>query len=249
MAKLKVHSLETFGTHDGPGIRLVVFLQGCSFRCKYCHNPDTQELETDKIQLMTAEEIMDRLERQRPYFGDNFKHGGLTLSGGEPTLQVAGITELFKLAKRAGFHTCLDTNGATYSEAVKKLYQLTDLVMLDVKHINNEWHQKLVGANNFNTLKNAKLRESQAKEMWLRYVLVPGWSDQEEYLEEWASHFKNYKTVSRVEILPYHELGKHKYEAMGRKYFLSDVKPPNKEEIDKAASIFKKYLGEKVVVV
>lgn len=244
--KLRLHSIETFGTHDGPGIRLVVFVQGCLFRCLYCHNPDTQEMETDKTKLVSNQEILDLLEKQREYFG---QAGGLTISGGEPTLQAKCLIELFKEAKRRGYNTCLDTCGAVDSQEVRDLYDLTDLVMLDVKHIDDAWHKKLTGMSNENTLKNAAYREKTGKDLWLRYVLVPGWTDQPEYLEAWAKYFKDYKSIKKVEIIPYHKLGVFKYEALGRKYQLEGVEPPSKIETAQAAKIFIKYLGDNVVVV
>lgn len=243
---LKIHSIDTFGTHDGPGIRLVIFAQGCSFRCLYCHNPDTQALDTDKSKIISTEEIIELLQKEKSYFGEN---GGLTVSGGEPTLQATALIELFQECKKLGFRTCLDTCGAIYSKEVEQLYALTDLVMLDVKHIDEEWHQKLTGASNTNTLKNAVLREKSGKELWLRYVLVPGWTDQEKDLENWAKYFADYKSVTRVEIIPYHKLGVFKYEALGRKYELEGVEPPSKDELAKVEKIFIKYLGNKVVIV
>lgn len=243
---LKIHSLDTFGTHDGPGIRLVIFVQGCPFRCVYCHNPDTQVLKTSEMQLISTAEILELLEKEKSYFSQT---GGLTISGGEPTLQAAALIELFQECKKHGFSTCLDTCGAIFDQTVNELYDLTDVVMLDVKHINPAWHQKITGANNENTLKNALYREQSAKELWLRYVLVPGWSDQLEYLEAWAKYFTAYQAVKRVEIIPYHKLGVYKYEALGRKYELEGVPLPSKEEINRAETIFRKYLGDKVVVV
>jgi len=243
---LKIHSIDTFGTHDGPGIRLVVFTQGCLFRCVYCHNPDTQDLETDKMKIIDASEILELLEKEKTYFG---KTGGLTVSGGEPTLQARSLIELFQECKKRGFNTCLDTCGAIFDQTVTQLYDLTDIILLDVKHINSAWHQKLSKFDNKNVLKNAVYRESTGKEMWLRYVLVPGWTDQEEYLKEWAQYFADYKSVTRVELIPYHKLGVFKYKALGRKYELEGVEPPTKNEISKAEEIFIKYLGKKVVVV
>jgi pyruvate formate lyase activating enzyme len=245
---LKIHSIETFGVHDGPGIRLVIFTQGCPFRCLYCHNPDTQDLETKKTETKTIKEIITLLEREKPYFGKNGSRGGLTVSGGEPTLQAKEVLALFKEAKQEGFHTCLDTCGAIVSKDVEDLYRFTDLLLLDVKHIDDQWHRKLVGQSNFNVLANAKIREKSGREMWLRYVLVPNWTDQEEHLIAWAKYFTHFKTVTRVEILPYHELGKHKYQELGRDYQLAEVKPPSQEEIQRAKDIFSKYLGDKVVV-
>ena len=246
---LRIHSIETFGVHDGPGIRLVVFTQGCCFRCAYCHNPDTQEMETEQTKIKTIDQILELLEREKSYFGKDGRRGGITLSGGEPTLQAEVATELFKQAQERGFHTCLDTCGGIVSQQVKELYCVTDLVMLDVKHINSAWHQKLVGKSNKNTLENAKFREKSGQEMWLRYVLVPGWSDQKEHLHAWGQYFKHYQSVTRVELIAYHELGKHKYQELGRSYRLADVKPPSKEAVEAAAKIFRQYLGDKVVMV
>ncbi|HPS40549.1 MAG TPA: pyruvate formate-lyase-activating protein [Candidatus Woesebacteria bacterium] len=243
---LKIHSLDTFGTHDGPGIRLVIFVQGCPFRCVYCHNPDTQALTTDKMQLLDTAEILELLTKEKSYFGVT---GGLTISGGEPTLQAPALIELFRECHRHGFNTCLDTCGAIFNQTINELYDLTDIVMLDVKHIDPIWHQKITQNNNENVLANALYREKSGKELWLRYVLVPGWSNQVEYLEAWAKYFADYKSLKRVEIIPYHKLGVFKYEALGRKYELEGVQPPNGEEIDQALIIFSKYLGNKVVVV
>lgn len=241
---LKVHSVETFGTHDGPGIRLVVFLQGCPLRCVYCHNPDTQLPSTNKTKEYSAEEIIELLEKQRPYFKQK---GGLTVSGGEPTVQAEQLVELFIQAKARGFHVALDTNGVIFSEKVKQLYDLTDIVILDVKHINSDWHRKLTKGSNENVLRNAEYRELSGKPLWLRYVLVPGWTDQPQYLEEWAQFFKDYKTLERVEILPYHTLGVHKYEALGMNYELTGVETPTNQQVADAKKIFETYLPNVVI--
>lgn len=240
-----VHSIETFGTHDGPGIRLVVFMQGCPFRCLYCHNPDTQEMRSAAAKEYSSDDILALLEKQREYFGTN---GGLTVSGGEPTVQAHDLLDLFKRAKAAGFHTALDTNGAIDSPTVRQLYDLTDLVILDVKHIDDTWHRKLTGASNENVLKNANYREATGKPLWLRLVLVPGWSDQPEFLQAWAQYFAQFHTLARVEILPYHCLGVHKYEALGREYQLKGVNPPTAIAIESARQILAAYLPQTVVV-
>ena len=242
---LKVHSIETFGTHDGPGIRLVVFLQGCPFRCVYCHNPDTQSLQTATTQFLTVNDILHLLEKEKPYFK---KAGGLTVSGGEPTLQAKELIKLFKSCKAAGFHVALDTNGAIYNPIINQLYDLTDVVILDVKHINAAWHQKVTGGRLDNVLKNALYREQSGRALWLRFVLVPGWTNQPKYLEEWAQYFQSYQTLERVEIVPYHQLGVHKYEAMNKPYELADVSIPTDEEKASALHIFKKYLPQTVLV-
>ena len=236
---LQVHSIETFGTHEGPGIRLVVFLQGCNFRCLYCHNPDTRPLRGGT--LMKSEEIIELLKKQKPYFKDS---GGLTISGGESLLQRAGLLDLFTKAKKAGFNTCLDTNGSILDEVTKKLLQATDLVLLDVKHIDPLWHQKVTGASNAPVLKFAKYLESIEKPMWLRYVLVPGYTNQRQFLEKWGAHFRSYKNIERVEILPFHTYGFYKYKELGLENPLEDCPVPTKEQVQEAMDIFKKYFKE-----
>jgi pyruvate formate lyase activating enzyme len=241
---LLVHSIETFGTHDGPGIRLVVFLQGCLLQCLYCHNPDTQPCTSELARKYTSDQILDLLERERPFFA---RSGGLTVSGGEPTLQVEGLLELFPQAHSRRFHLALDTNGVIASPEVDRLYDITDLVILDVKHIDDAWHRRLTGCGNVNVLRNAAYREQTGKPMWLRYVLVPGWSDQPEFLLAWARHFAEYRSVERVELLPYHTLGVHKYAALGRPYGLPNVLPPSKKSVEQAREIFSGYLQNVVV--
>lgn len=234
---LRVHSIETFGTFEGPGIRLVIFLQGCNLRCLYCHNPDLIPCKEGKE--MSIKEIVKMAEGQKDYFGTE---GGITVSGGEPTFQAKELIKLFRRAKKKKINTALDTNGTIVNEDVKKLYSYTDLILLDVKHIDDEEHKKLTGFSNKNTLEMAEYREKSQKPMWLRYVLVPGINDQEQYLEDWAKHFKDYKCIEKVEILPYHTLGVYKYKELGIKYSLENLLPPTKETILKAKSIFEKYL-------
>ncbi len=239
---LRVHSIETFGTHDGPGIRLVIFVQGCQFHCVYCANPDSISIEGGT--LMKIDEIVEKAKKQKPFFG---KNGGVTISGGEPLLQRAIIKKLFLKLHEEGIHTTLDTNGKVIDKQSKDLLETTDLVMLDIKHINDDWHHKITRLSNSNTLKFAEYRESTGKPMWLRYVLVPGWSDQEEYLHQLGEHFKDYQSIQKIEILPYHKLGMHKWEALGWKYELEDVKSPDKTSIEKASEIFRQYFKEVTV--
>lgn len=239
---LKVHSVETFGTHEGPGIRLVIFLQGCNLCCLYCHNPDLLEIKGG--QSMSVAEIIKIAQNQKEYFANN---GGLTASGGEPTLQAAELYKLFKAAKNIGIHTALDTNGTINTDQVKKLYQLTDLLLLDVKHIDDPTHQKLTGFSNKSVLEMAEYREKTGKDMWLRYVLVPNINDSEKFLTDWAKHFKDYQSIKRVEILPYHTLGVYKYEKLGLDYHLKNTPPPSAASITLAKNIFEKYFKEVVV--
>lgn len=237
--KLKIHSIETFGTHDGPGIRLVVFVQGCQFRCLYCANPDTMDVTGGKF--ITPEEIVERAVNQKSYFG---KRGGVTVSGGEPLLQRKVLKNLFRMLHQEGIHTALDSNGRLIDGYTKELLEETDLLLLDVKHFNNEWHKKITGLSNTNTFKVAEHREASGKPMWLRYVLVPGWTDQEEYLHQLGTHFAGYKTIQKVEILPYHQLGVHKWGALGMEYKLQEIEPPELELLDKTATIFRQYFKE-----
>lgn len=239
---LNIHSVESFGTHDGPGIRLVIFAQGCNFRCLYCHNPDTQDVMGGR-EMPTAE-IVEMAEDSKPYFKDN---GGVTVSGGEPLLQAGGVLKLFKELKNRNIHTALDTNGSIMSDRVKELLEYTDLLILDVKHINDELHKKLTGQSNKNVLELARYREKQGKPMWIRYVLTPGYTDQPKYLQELGEHFQNYKHVERIGILPYHTLGIHKYEPLEIEYKLKDVPAPTPEQLNVARSIFEKYF-KKVIV-
>lgn len=234
--KLRIHSFETFGTHDGPGIRMVVFVQGCQFRCLYCANPDT--LDVKGGYFVSMNEIVQRAKNQKPYFG---KVGGVTVSGGEPLLQREKLKQLFEQLHQEGIHTALDSNGRVIDQAAKDLLDETDLLLLDVKHFNKEWHLKITGLSNINTLKVAEYRESTRKPMWLRYVLVPGWSDQEEYMHQLGNHFKNYTTIQKVEILPYHTLGVHKWDALGLNYKLKNVNPPSVQLKEKVYAIFKEY--------
>ena len=235
---IKVHSYESMGTYDGPGLRLVVFLQGCPFRCLYCANPDTIPFEggtpTD------AEGIVAKAINQKPFFG---RRGGITFSGGEPTAQAAQLIPLFKRLKEEGINICLDTNGGIWNSSVEELLKLTDLVLLDCKQINPERHEGLTGRSNSQTLKTAQWLEENGRPFWLRYVLVPGISDFEEDIIALGEHFQNYRMLQRVEILPYHTLGIHKYEALGQEYQLKSTPLNTVEQLDKAFELFKKYFN------
>lgn len=207
---IRVHSYESLGTYDGPGIRLVVFLQGCNFRCLYCANPDTIDAKGESKET-APEEILKMAVSQKPFFG---KKGGITFSGGEPTFQAKALVPLFRMLKEAGIHICVDTNGGIWNEDVKELLSLADLVLLDVKEFNDERHKALTSRSNAQTLKTAAWLEENQKPFWLRYVLVQKYSYFKEDIEALGKHFKDYRMIERVEILPYHTLGVHKYEAM-----------------------------------
>lgn len=237
--QLRIHSIETFGTHEGPGIRLVLFLQGCQFRCLYCHNPDTWNLKGGT--QMNIDTILERAIKEKEYFANG---GGVTVSGGEPLIQRHALIPLFLRLQELGIHTALDTNGSLFDTATRDLLKHTNLVILDVKHISEEWHTKLTGTSNRSTLSFAKYCENTGIPLWLRYVLVPGYTDQEEHLHEWGKTFQNYKAVQRVEILPYHTLGIYKYKQMGIPYQLEGVKPPTETLINSTKQIFSQYFKE-----
>lgn len=239
---IKIHSFESLGTYDGPGIRLVVFLQGCPFRCLYCANPDT--ITTDGGTPTDIREILDMAVSQKPFFG---KRGGITFSGGEPTMQAEALIPLFKELKANGIHICLDTNGGIWNPHVEELLSLTDLVLLDIKEFNPERHQSLTGRSNSQTLKTAAWLEEHGKPFWVRYVLVPGYSDFEEDIMAMGEHFHGYKMIQRVEILPYHTLGVNKYASLGKEYALKDVPLNTSEQLARAEGLFRKYFGNVVL--
>lgn len=235
---IKVHSYESMGTYDGPGLRLVVFLQGCPFRCLYCANPDTISFDGGKP--TEIEDIVRMAVNQKPFFG---KKGGVTFSGGEPTSQAKELLPLVKRLHEEGINVCIDTNGGVWNPAVEELLKEVDLVLLDVKQINPARHESLTGRSNTQTLKTAQWLEDTGKPFWLRYVLVPGISDFEEDIRTLGEHFKDYRMIQRVEILPYHTLGIHKYETLGQEYALKDTKTNTPEQLQKAESLFKEYFS------
>lgn len=238
---LNVHSYESLGTLDGPGVRLVIFLQGCLYRCVYCSNPDTLDLEGG-VETNTKE-IVEMAVSQKPFFGSK---GGITVSGGEPMLQAKSLIPLFKELKEKGIHTCIDTNGNILNTATKELLKYTDLVLLDIKHIDDKWHRKITEHTNANSLRFAKYLEDHHIKFNLRYVLLPGYSDQENFLHQYGLYFKDYKYIKLLEIQPYHKLGVHKYRYLGMKYKIPDVPLNTSEQITKAKSIFKVYFKQVV---
>ena len=233
---IRVHSYESLGTYDGPGIRLVVFLQGCNFRCLYCANPDTIICEGGI--LTDLEEIVQKAISEKPFFG---KKGGVTFSGGEPTMQAKELVPLLKRLKEKDINICVDTNGGIMNDDVEELFLLTDLVLLDIKEFNADRHQKLTKRDNQQTIHTAKWLEEHHIPIWLRYVLVPGYSDFEEDIIALCEHFKSYKMIRRIEILPYHNLGVHKYESLGMLYQLCDVKQNTPEQLECARELFSTY--------
>lgn len=240
MSEIKghIHSVESFGSADGPGVRYIVFLKGCNMRCQYCHNPDTWA--KDGGELMTPEEVLKKALRYKTYWKEK---GGITVSGGEALLQIDFVTELFRLAKEKGVNTCLDTSGNPFSleEPFKskfdELMKYTDLFMLDIKHMDDAAHRKLTGQTNQNILEMAAYLSDHGKAMWIRHVLVPGITTEEDELHRLRSFLDTLKTVERVEVLPYHTLGVFKWKELGIPYQLEDVDPPTKEQIDRAKEI------------
>lgn len=232
----KIHSIESFGTVDGPGIRYVIFVKGCPLRCLYCHNPDTWTFTNATIK--SDDEIIKDAMRYKGYWGDK---GGITITGGEPLLQIDFIISLLKKFKELNVHTALDTSGALFNnndiEKYLELIKYVDLFLLDIKHINNEEHIKLTGKENKNILEFAKFLSEHEKDMWIRHVLVPGITTTEIYLKELKDFISTLKTVKKVEILPYHTLGVVKYENLGLDYPLKGVNAPTKDEINKAKEI------------
>ncbi len=239
---LRIHSIETFGTHEGPGIRLVLFLQGCNFRCAYCHNPDTIEKTGGKD--YSAEQIINLLEEQRPYFTSG---GGLSISGGEPLLQTKKLLPLFESVKKLGFNTVLDTNGSIWTPESKKLLAMADLVIFDIKHLDGKKHRELTGASNLAVLENIEEYDRLGKPFWVRYVLVPGLTDKKEDLEKLGVFCANLKNLECLEILPYHNLGVYKYKELGLPYSLENVKPPTNEEVETAKKILENFFKHVII--
>ncbi|MFR3730572.1 pyruvate formate-lyase-activating protein [Lacrimispora sp.] len=227
----RIHSIESFGTVDGPGVRMVVFFQGCPMRCQYCHNPDTWKMAGGTE--MTVEEILKQYESSRNFY----RGGGLTATGGEPLMQLEFVTELFEAARKKDIHTCLDTSGVTFrrddKELLKKMERLlesTSLVMLDLKHIDSEKHKPLTGHSNDNILDFARYLDEKSVPVWIRHVVVPGITDHASDLYRLGRFIGELKNVKALDVLPYHDMGKVKYESLGMDYPLKDVPPLSQEE-------------------
>ncbi len=235
-----IHSTESFGAVDGPGIRFLIFLQGCRMRCRYCHNPDTWRM--DKGERKTVKELLDKAERYRSYWRDK---GGITVSGGEAMLQPEFVSALFEEAHKRKIHTALDTAGEPFSREeesfplFERLFDSTDLVLLDIKHIDPEEHRKLTGHGNENILDLARYLLDRNIPVWIRYVLVPGINDDEKTLYRTREFLDTLHNVEQVDILPYHTLGIYKWEELGYNYTLKDTAPPDEKTIRKAEKILK----------
>lgn len=234
-----ISSIETFGTVDGPGVRYVIFLQGCNLCCKYCHNRDTWDAKNIKIQK-TPQEIFDDIIKYKNFI----RKGGVTISGGEPMLQPEFCLELFRLLKKHNFHTALDTSGFIFNEKTKEILNYTDLVLLDIKSINSNIYEKLTSGKLQTTLDFLNYLKSINKPVWIRHVIIPTITDNDDDLRALAKYLENYRDIIKnVELLPYHTMGVVKWENMGIKYPLDGIEPLSKERLNNAKSIFKEFLN------
>lgn len=234
----KIHSTESFGSVDGPGIRFIIFMKGCHMRCRYCHNPDTWD--TGSGDLYSADDLLDKAERYRPYWGST---GGITVSGGEALLQMDFLLDLFRKAKARGINTCLDTSAQPFTRKepfftkFRELMSTTDLVLLDIKHIDSEAHKSLTQWDNANILDCARFLSETGVPVWIRHVLVPGVTDDDDSLHRLRSFIDTLTNVEKVEVLPYHTLGVFKWEQLGLSYTLTGVEPPTAERLANARHI------------
>ncbi len=231
-----IHSFESMGAVDGPGIRFIIFMQGCNLKCKYCHNRDTWSINCGKV--YDVQDVIHKILKYENYF--KLSNGGVTISGGEPLLQPMFLINLFKELKKHNIHTAIDTSGnIKITDEIKGLINLTDLFLLDIKCINDDICKKLTGISNKQELEFAKYLSDNNKDIWIRQVLVPGYTDKKEDLVKLKEFISTLKTVKKVEILPYHDMGKSKWEELGLKYELEGVKIPTDEDIQKAKEILK----------
>ena len=235
---LRVNTVETFATQDWPGIRVAIFLQGCMFKCLYCHNPDTIPMENEEAKRMDEEQILDLAERNRPYFANG---GGITFSGGEPLLQAPALLPIVKRLKAEGYHICIDTNGFVRTSEALEVIALSDLILPDLKQINPKKHLLLVWQENTNTLATLEYLEKIQKPYWLRYVLVPGLTDDEEDLHQYGKYVQTLKSIERLEILPYHNLGKEKRKKLWWEYPLEWTPAATAQDVHRALDILKNY--------
>ncbi len=233
-----IHSIESFGAVDGPGMRYIVFTAGCPLRCKFCHNPDTWKMDEGK--KMSPAGLLQDAVKDRSYWG---KKGGITVSGGEPLAQLDFLLDFFTLAKKENVNTCIDTSGGPFSdqgewfEKFQKLMEVTDLLLMDIKHIDPVEHKELTGLDNDNIIKMFRYLDKIKKPIWIRHVLVPGVSDKDEYLERTRDFIRSLGNVQRVEVLPYHTLGVAKYKELGIPYRLEGVPSPTAERVQNARAI------------
>ncbi|MGN0310597.1 MAG: pyruvate formate-lyase-activating protein [Bacteroides sp.] len=246
----RIHSLESFGTVDGPGIRFVVFMQGCPMRCLYCHNPDTWApspqaeggTKASGAGLWSAPQLLEEVMKYKSFI----RTGGVTCSGGEPLMQAKFVEEFFRLCKAEGLHTCLDTSGVYFNEQVKQTLEQCDLVMLDIKTLDDELHPRLTGHTRQHNQAFLDYLEESGKTFWIRHVVVPGLNDDEAHLTALANHLKQYRHLDCVEILAYHTMGEMKYEKMGIPYPLKGVPAMTRERAQEIRALFSSILECKV---
>ena len=230
-----VHSVETGGMVDGPGVRYVIFLSGCALRCKYCHNPDTWKLSNG--QLVTVGSTIRDIKKYQSYL--KFSGGGVTVTGGDPLMQPEFLTELLIACKANGLHTALDTSGYAAPNAVEKVLKYTDILLLDIKTINPSVHKQLTGVTIDRTLKTLKLSESMGVSVWIRFVLIPGYTDNMEDISQMSKFLDSFNNIEKIEVLPFHKLGEFKWENMGITYELKDVEPPTLELLEQVKAMLK----------
>lgn len=230
-----LHSIETLGTVDGPGIRFIIFLQGCPLKCKYCHNRDTWEIKNN-VTKTSIDELIKKILKSKPFI--EASNGGVTVSGGEPLLQAKFVTELFKKLHYLNIHTCLDTAGSLpITSDIKELLDNTDLVLLDIKHIDNEKCIDLTGKSNKNTINFAKYLNEKNIPMWIRQVLIPTITDNEADLLKLKKFLDSFNNIQKIEFLPYHNLGKHKWIDLGLDYPLEGIRTATSEDVQRAYKI------------
>lgn len=239
----RIHSLESFGTVDGPGIRFLTFLQGCPMRCLFCHNPDTWDPRAEVKYEWTPEQLLEETLRYRNYI----KTGGVTCTGGEPLMQAPFVEAYFRLCKAEGIHTALDTSGVIFNDAARRVLDVTDLVLLDIKTVDDDLHLRLTAHNRTHNHQMLEYLQAQDKPVWIRHVVTPGINDDDEHLLATAHYIARYSVVERVDILPYHTLGAYKYESMGIAYPLAGTPALPIETKNHAIEMFCSILTCKVV--
>lgn len=232
-----IHSIETCGTVDGPGIRFVIFTQGCPLRCLYCHNPDCRSLNEGK--QLSVDGLIEDIQKYKSYM--RFSGGGVTVSGGEPLMQPQFVREIFKRCQKLGIHTALDTSGYVDLEAAKPVLEYTDLVLLDIKSFNPEVYLKVTHVSLEPTLELAKYLSEIKKPTWIRFVLVPDLTDDPTNVEGLANFISTLGNVEKVEVMPFHKMGEYKWEQLGLEYQLKNTQPPTPEVLQRTLDIFKQH--------
>ncbi len=239
----RVHSFETLGTVDGPGIRFVIFLQGCALRCQYCHNPDTWKI--NEGEEYTVDDLMFEIKKYKTYM--EASSGGVTFTGGDPLVQAEFLTELAKKCKEEGISVVVDTSGFILNDKVKELYKYTDLVLLDIKSFDEETYQLVSGGKLSPTLETLDHLKEKNIEVWVRYVVVPEITDDLESIKALSNHLDDFPNVTKIEPLAFHKMGEYKWEELGEEYKLKDTKEPKKELMEEVKKIFETN-GKNVII-